>query len=160
MAVFGIPESILILYAVSLLIPVVVIIVFDALRLGKINVLYFETEKLVRILRVRAKDGIIKIQNKHFSVDKSNTAMMPEGIIIRGLNPMLVIKWNRVMPLKFTAQGITGITPENLKALTENKTFDRMLQRKSEDKTILMFMGIGLLIGALAGYIYGSGAGV
>ena len=156
--VFGIDNTLLMLYVSLIFLPVITFIFNDALILRKTLIIYFESEKIAKVLRIAPKDNIITIGKKEYIVDKAKSVMIKIGTLIKGFVPLYVIKNDKVLPLEFMDKGIkTQIDPESLKALRENKTLGALLTPKSDATTVFLYIGIGLIMGGLGGYIYGSG---
>jgi hypothetical protein len=144
----------LIIYMMLPFIPVGLILLMDVWGLKKCVILYFETEKLIRMKTVSVKDGMVKMGKRRFYVDKSRPAMIPMGILIKPLRPLYVFKWDRSIAMDVSSAGLKSEgSPENLTNLLQNKTLDQLLTPKGSSKQVLLFMIMGLVMGGLAGFI-------
>jgi hypothetical protein len=128
---------------------------YDLRGLGKSIIMYWETEKVAKMMRKEAKDGVIQIGKKRILVDKSvHEGMIKHGIFVRALRPLYMIKWNKPIPMKVTEKGLElSHDAENLKNLIENKTLAQLLTPAGKGKEALLFLLIGAVMGGLAGYI-------
>jgi len=144
----------LILYMFLPVIPIFMILLMDVMGLKKAVILYFETEKMLRMKTVSIKDGMVKMGKKKFYVDKNKPPMIPMGILIKPLRPLYIFKWDRAVPSEITSSGIDSkISPTNLTNLIENKTLDQLLTPKGANKAVLLWFIMGLVIGGLAGFV-------
>lgn len=144
----------LLLYLMLPFIPVGMILLMDIIGLKKAVILYFETEKLIRMKTVGIKDGMVKMGKKKFYVDKSKPPMIPMGTLIKPLRPVYVFKWDRSLPMDITSSGIkTEVSPTNLTNLIENKTLDQLLTPKGANKAVILWFIMGAVIGGLIGFV-------
>jgi hypothetical protein len=135
----------------------IVLVIMDMKENNKAKVLYFESEKLCRMLSREVKDGAIRIRDKLIAVDKAHPAHIPSGMIVKSYRPFYVVKHDKALPFKFTDNGIEVISGSNLKNLTENKTLDQLLSPKNSSNAAILFLIIGAVIGGLFGYILAKG---
>lgn len=131
-----------------------VLVLMDVFTNKKAKMLYFETERVVKLLNVNVKDGAVKIGKKRFIVDKVKPAYLPSGLIVRSFRPLFVVKWDKVLPFNFVPEGIKMLTSaENLKNLIENKTLEQLLRPKDANKQAILMFIIGAVMGGLVGYV-------
>ena len=134
------------------------IIIMDSRQLGKATILYFESDKEARIVRQKVKDGVVQMGDKTWLVDKAKPFIIPVGNFIRGFSPLYIIKWNQAEPLTMEKAKITSaVTPENLSRLLQNKTLANLLNPQETTQTMILYIVIGIAIGAMGGYIIGGG---
>lgn len=139
--------------------PIIVLVINDALILRKGLVIFFESENIARVVRANAVDGVLSIDNKSYFIDKAKKVIIKIGFIIKGFVPLYVIKNNHLASMEFTDKGIKDkLDPESAQAKIRNKTLVTFLSMHQEIGSMLLFIGVGIVIGGLAGYIMGIGA--
>jgi len=130
------------------------LLLMDIWGLKKSIILYFDTDKTAKFMRRKVKEGVIKIGKKRYFVDKIKPPSIPSGIFIKPFRHLYILKWNRAVPLEITERGIeVGRSPSNLSNLMENKTLDQLLTPKKHGKEIILYLIIGVVMGAMFGYI-------
>lgn len=144
----------LIIYMMLPVVPVLLILLMDVSGLKRAVVLYFETEKLVRMKTVSIRDGMVRMGKRRFYVDKGRPAMIPMGTLIKPLRPLYVFKWDKAIAMDLSSSGLkSDVSPNNLTNLIENKTLDQLLTPKGVNKGILLWFIMGLVIGGLLGFV-------
>lgn len=133
---------------------IIILVIIDMTTNKKAKLLYFETEKLARLMNINVKDGMINIKKKKFFLDQVKPASIPSGILVKSFRPFYVVKWDKAVPLNFSKEGLKGEqSAENLKNLVENKTLDAFLRPKDAGKQQMLFFIIGAVMGGLIGYV-------
>lgn len=145
-----------IIFAVAIGIPVLVIafmIWLDLKNAKKSVVLYFISEKQAELIDKEVNNGLITIGKRSIAVDTEKPLLLKaQGVFLKSFRPFHIIKHDRALPHHFTDKGVKIITGENLKSLIENKTLDKLLQPKGADKMQILFLILGIVIGAIMGY--------
>jgi len=151
-----ITDAQLLLFAVAGGFPVLffLIILFMDLRdSGNCKFLYFESEKIARMISQKVLDGRVKIKKKIFQVDNAVPPVIKSGLLFKSYRPLYFIKHDRAVPFKIDAKGFSSErSPENLKNLIENKTLDQLLTPKQSGGMQIIMIAIGLVIGFLMAY--------
>ena len=150
-------DPVLFLVLIIIFMPIIfffVLIMIDMTTNKKARMLYFETEKLARIIDANIKDGFAQIRKKKFFVQEVKPVFIPSGIIVKSWRPLYAIRWDKVIPFQFVKEGLKAIpSAENMKNLIENKTLDALLKPASTNKQALLFFIMGAVMGGLIGYV-------
>lgn len=124
--------------------------------------IYFDSEDTCRTINKEAKDGKVVIDDdgvqKHFFLDDTKPKIIKTFF---GHKPFYELKWNSVSPLKldFKSNTLTDgkITPENLGQLKKSTIIEKLMNPKTDNMNIIIWLIIGAVIGILLGYIIGKG---
>jgi len=124
--------------------------------------LYFDTEDTCRIVSKESKDGKVVIEDdgvqKHYDIDKAKPKLIKTFF---GIKPFYWLKWNGIAPLEINFQNNTltdgKITPENLGQLKKSTIIEKLMNPKTDNMNIIIWLIIGAVIGILLGYIIGKG---
>jgi hypothetical protein len=128
----------------------------------KSKFLYYETEDNCRLIDKEIKDGKVVITDngieKHFFLDNAKPKIIKTFF---GLKSFYQIKWNAIAPLAidFKANTLTDgkITPENLGQLKKSTIIEKLMNPKTSDMNIILWLIVGVVIGALLGYVASKG---
>lgn len=154
-------SSELLLYIVALGAPVLIIgyiLWMDIKNAKKSVVLYFSSEKECSLLDKSVEDGLIKFGKKSVLVDQEAPPLLKnQGMFLKTYRPLHIVKWDRALPHEFSEDGIKIISGTNLKNLIENKTLDKLLEPKGQDKMMLLWLALGLVLGVVLGYFVAQG---
>ncbi len=124
----------------------------------KAFIIYFESDKTVRVVNKKIKDGCIKIGKKLFFVDKDNAPIVPRGVLIKSFRPLFLLKWNTPVELRPTDTGLrAGQSAENLAKFVENKTLSLLLTPKKNNLELIIFLVVGAVLGGIIGYLAAGG---
>lgn len=130
-----------------------VLLFFDMKDAKKSIILYFESDKIMKLISGNVKDGMVQIHKKLFFVDKNIPPVMSSGLIVRSQRPVYAFKHNQPVPLVISEKGVKAEhSPENLKNFRENKTLEQLLTVKTEGM-MLIWLAVGLLVGGLGMYV-------
>lgn len=154
--IFGLIPADILLWIVLFGMPFLIFLYFvvqDSLSAKKSLVLYYETEKVARLIEKKVEDGMIDIGKKRYYVDEANPPLVPTGTIVRSWRPFHVVKWNVALPQTFERDGVKTMTATNLKNFMENKALDQLLTPKGESKVAILVFIIGAVMGGLIGYL-------
>lgn len=130
----------------------------------KVKVLYFVTDKLVRImdLKVDPKSGTANYgKTKSFNFDNSKPLHLESGMFTRSLKPFYIVKHDihKPLELQITKRGKGGdiemfVTPENFKNMMTQGTLNTLLTLSTGvTSQMVMWMIIGGVVGLLAGLL-------
>lgn len=145
--IFGIPID-----ALTWFMPVLIIFVIlftDIKDAKKALVLFYKTKNQGDFMDLPVKNGIIQIKENKYYADETDVTLVPSGILLKSLRPLYVIKWDRVLPHKFTEKGLQMMSAENLTNFIENKTLTQLLTPKDAGKMTIVFLIVGVVMGAL-----------
>lgn len=144
----------IIVMALSLIMPVGIILFFDLRGMGKAQILYFESEKHGRFIKRKITDGLVSIGKKKFFVSKEKVPMVQSGVLVRPMRPLYILRFDQALPFIWDNKGLSQKTSsENLTKLVENKVLAQLLTPMTKSKGEMMFFIIGAVVGGLVGYI-------
>jgi hypothetical protein len=125
--------------------------------------LYFDTNKVGKLIKRTIKDGFVEIEDKLFMVDEANPLLIKSG---QGYKPLYIVKWSNVAPStninekvqkpleKLSPEfndDLSGgeMTPEMLRKLTGLKILGNMIKTKPKTELGGIWM---LILGLIAGF--------
>lgn len=147
----------IILYIIAFGVPIgyfIVMVARDAMSASKSLILYYESEKIARLIEQKVHDGIIEIGKKSYYVDEAHpTLVQGEGHIVKPFRPFHVVRWNMVLPQTFDKDGIKTMSATNMKNFMENKALDQLLTPKGAGNFSILILIIGVAIGGVVGFL-------
>jgi hypothetical protein len=122
------------------------------------TVLYFESEDVVRIVKVPVKDGRIRIGDKDFIVDNFKAKLLKTAF---GYQPIYMLKWNDVYPAKnfnpIFEEKIRHISPEALNRFIDLKILANLISARKEGfqakGLVMMFLVLIIIFGLVIGIL-------
>jgi len=119
-------------------------------------ILFFDTNKVTRLVKKKIQDGMAEVEGKLFWVDESNPLLMKTR---GGYSPLYIIKWSNIKPstnlneFKPTEQvtpefkdKLSGeMTPEMFRKLTGLKILGNMIKTKAKTEIggfVMLFVGL------------------
>ena len=122
---------------------------------GKSLFLLLESEYESRSVRAKVKDGMVKIGNKMFSITEKNVKPFIHKTLF-GRCPLYILYWGNPEPARIdfkTKIAEFKYNPETLKEVMDAKRLKGILRAPSKPTDFMMWIMIGILIGAMGAYV-------
>lgn len=122
---------------------------------NKVKILYFSSENHAKLINKTIQNGMIKIgKTKKFYLDEAMPIFLHTSANIK---PLYILKHDHAINLEFgktkkdTDMLMESVSPDNLNNLIEMKTMDKLLTPPTPPKDFIMWLGMGVVLGAVVG---------